>query len=109
MNTGDHLDKKELNKRLLLNKKKYGLPPVQIRSITIPKTSQTTYDCLDFEKIYSAHNNFSLIEKIHHLERLKECATKHLGYLLREKKKLIINVEKVEDPVTKQESYRIVA
>lgn len=48
------------------------------------------------------------MEKIHHLERLRECAVKHLAYIMKEQKRLIICVEKEEDPQTKQEYYKII-
>lgn len=78
---------------------------MEIKAIQMPKLSQFTYDCLDLPQIYSEQSNFSIIEKMHHLQRLRDCAEKHLNYLLKEKNKIIITVEKQRNPLTNEEFF----
>eukprot|EP00826_Nyctotherus_ovalis_P038336 TRINITY_DN3585_c0_g7_i2.p1 TRINITY_DN3585_c0_g7~~TRINITY_DN3585_c0_g7_i2.p1 ORF type:complete len:222 (+),score=56.14 TRINITY_DN3585_c0_g7_i2:128-793(+) len=106
VNSGDRISRKELLIRRQKNKEKYGLTAAQVRDIKMPKNSQITYDCMSFEQLKMNQDNFSTVEQIHHLKKLRECAMQHLEY--KKRCLLILNFERFEDPITKQESFKLI-
>jgi len=94
INTGDNLTAKERDQRIKLNKQKYGLPLAEIKGLKIPKTSVVKGGksggagglVLTIEQIFNAKSNFSVVEKIQHLERLQVALSHKLRII--EKRKL---------------------
>ena len=58
------------------NRRKYGLSAQEIKAIRVPKASVTksgqSDPVLTLEQIFHPKSNFSIIEKINHLENLKQ-------------------------------------
>mmetsp|Transcript_6337 Transcript_6337/g.4774 ORF Transcript_6337/g.4774 Transcript_6337/m.4774 type:complete len:113 (+) Transcript_6337:237-575(+) len=79
INTGDNLTVKEREKRINANKERYGLSAVQIKALKLPKAVEVQKDfILSHDQIFNVKNNFSVAEKLHHLEILKRAIEKKI-------------------------------
>mmetsp|Transcript_2893 Transcript_2893/g.2722 ORF Transcript_2893/g.2722 Transcript_2893/m.2722 type:complete len:140 (-) Transcript_2893:96-515(-) len=80
INTGDNLTAKEREKRINMNKERYGLTLQEIKSLKLPKAVGVQKDLLlSLDQIFNAKSNFSVVEKLHHLEILKEAIEKKVA------------------------------
>lgn len=78
INTGDNQTAIERDSRIKLNKLKYGLKMDEIKALKLPKSHSANGKAkggkdsliLSIDQIFSAKSNFSVLEKIQHLERL---------------------------------------
>lgn len=74
--------------RIESNKEKYGLSKEYVRSLRIPKLLSMKIDQhLNIKQILDEKNNFSISEKIEHLENLVVCMRKKLELIERIEKK----------------------
>ena len=86
INTGDNLTAKEREKRIKLNKQKYGLSQVEIKAMKLPKPVDARMDViLTIDQIFNAKSNFSVIEKLHHLDTLKTALETKLKKIQKQK------------------------
>lgn len=107
INTGDNLTLEERKRKIEENRKLYGLSKAQIRNFKIPKLlSQSVGHYLSIKQIIENKNNFSLVEKIEHLKRLKRCMRNKIRIInkveerrrnLKEKNKMMAIVLKKND------------
>ena len=85
----------ERAKRISQNKAKYGLSQPEIDTLELPKGKKhlsgksSSEPVLLIQQIMNPKSNFSTVEKIHHLENLKEALNDKLGRVLGVKRKLI--------------------
>ncbi len=96
INNGDNLTMESKKLRIESNKEKYGLSKEYVNSLKIPKLLSIKIDHhLTIKQILDEKNNFSICEKIEHLEELVVCMRKKLELIERiEKKKNLKGKEK---------------
>ena len=76
----------EKEKRLVANKKKYGLDAAFVRALKLPKTTSVKRKpVLTMEQILSEKSNFTVVEKLSHLEALKRALELKLLRIARKK------------------------
>ncbi|CDW84997.1 UNKNOWN [Stylonychia lemnae] len=98
INTGNNLTQLEKEKRLKLNKQKYGLELTYIKSLRLPKPVNNKKEVvLSIDQIFNAKSNFSVVEKLKHLEGLK-ISLEHKLYQI-EKKRHIKEMRKLYKPL----------
>ena len=76
INTGDNMSVDERRIRILQNKEKYGLTAKEIARIKLPgnyqeRSNKKRIVVLNLEQIMSVKSNFSIVEKLTHLQNLK--------------------------------------
>ena len=92
INNGDNLTLESKKLRIESNKKKYGLSKEYVKSLRIPKLLSMKIDQhLTIKQILDEKNNFSISEKIEHLENLVVCMRKKLELIERIEKKRNFN------------------
>lgn len=85
INTGDNMTAEEREQRIKQNQEKYGLTQKEINHLMLP-TSKNQFKSdvksrelvLTLEQISNPKNNFSIIEKLLHLNNLKHMAEDRL-------------------------------
>jgi hypothetical protein len=93
INNGDNLTLNSLKSRRDINKEKYGLSEEYVNTLKIPKLLSIKVDRhLSIKQILDEKNNFSICEKIEHLEELVIYMRKKLDLIERiEKKRNLIS------------------
>jgi hypothetical protein len=74
INTGNNLTAENREIKIKQNKLKYGLSNEYIKSLRLPKAQKRSRKgevVLSLEQIFHVKSNFSIVEKLHHLQNLK--------------------------------------
>ena len=80
INTGDNLTAQNREMRIKENNQKYGLTSHEIKALKLPKpASKQTF--LTIEQIFHPKSNFSIVEKLVELEKLRDGISKKLKRL----------------------------
>ena len=80
INMGDNPTKAQVERKREANKKAYGLTSTEVSQLRLPKAQTREWlKVLTFEQIMRHANNFSCIEKIHHLKILEEALERKLN------------------------------
>jgi len=83
INTGDNPTKRQVFLKREANKKAFGLTHELVESLKLPKAQTKEWlKVLALRQILSENNNFSCIEKIHHLNILSEALERKLTKLV---------------------------
>eukprot|EP00347_Sterkiella_histriomuscorum_P015500 403356794 len=90
INTGNNLTQPEKEKRLRLNKQKYGLDLAFIKTLRLPKPESATGGkreaILSMDQIFAQKSHFTVVEKLKHLEALKNALCSKLGKIERRRR-----------------------
>jgi len=83
INTGDNLTANERQKRINLNKAKYGLSESEVKALKLPKgvPQKKGQTVLTMDQILNPKNNFSTVEKLAHFDTLERAILKKLEYI----------------------------